>query len=128
MTANYEKFVKESSDEAYDEYAAEMRASGQEPVSKEEWDAGDAEDVPSYEDYIKALGGANSKRTSDKIDPIFRDEWEDFDDSEKIETVAALRQSELAGDDKIERDDYGNRIVPPTEDDEETVKVRVGKD
>lgn len=50
-------------DETYEEYVAKMRAEGEKPVSKEEWDKLEKPEIPTYEDYINVLKKANSVRS-----------------------------------------------------------------
>lgn len=87
-----------------------MEAEGETPLSREEWEKVDVDEVPSYEEYLKIVKDLGD----DSVEVVEKDVWDDFSDDDKVELVKTLKLSKIGG----------NEPVTPDKE----VEVKVGKD
>ena len=97
-------------DDAYAKYVADMEAEGETPLSREEWENADAEEIPSYEEYLKIVKDLGD----DSVEVVEKDVWDDFSDDDKIELVKTLKLSKIGGNEPINPD--------------KEVEIKVGKE
>ena len=90
-------------DDAYAKYVADMEAEGETPLSREEWEKVDSEEVPSYEEYLKIVKDLGD----DSVEVVEKEVWEDCSDD-------TLKLSKIGGNEPINPD--------------KEVEIKVGKD